>query len=43
MAARLVDHVHLASPMEAVGYLAAVALWLAGVAFVVLHKLRASR
>ena len=43
IAARFLDHVELASPIEAVGYLAAVVLWLAGVALVVLHKLRASR
>jgi len=43
IAARLLDHVELASPMEAAGYVAAVILWLAGVAFVVVHKLRASR
>ena len=43
IAARLLDHVELASPMEAAGYIAAVILWLAGVALVVLHKLRPSR
>jgi hypothetical protein len=43
VAARLLDHVELATPIEAVGYVAAVVLWLAGAAFVVMHKLRASR
>jgi hypothetical protein len=43
IAARLWDHVELASPMDAAGYIAAVILWLAGVAFVVVHKLHASR
>jgi hypothetical protein len=43
VAALLLDHVELATPMEAVGYIAAVVLWLAGVTLVVLHKLRASR
>jgi hypothetical protein len=43
IAATLLDHVELASPVEAVGYVAAVVLWLAGVALFVLHKLRASR
>lgn len=38
----LADHVDLA-PMEAAGYVAAVVLWLAGVALVVVHKLRAAR
>jgi hypothetical protein len=42
IAAPLLDHVELASPMEATGYVAAVVLWLAGVALFVLHKLRAS-
>ncbi|MEP6694075.1 MAG: hypothetical protein ABJB39_05485 [Chloroflexota bacterium] len=43
IAAPLVDHVALASPMEAAGYVAAVILWLAGVAFVVMRKVRMSR
>jgi hypothetical protein len=43
IAAQLLDHVQLASPIEAVGYIAAVVLWLLGVSVVVLHKLRASR
>jgi hypothetical protein len=43
IAARLLDHVELASPTEAVGYIAAVVLWLVGVTLVVLNKLRASR
>lgn len=42
MAARLLDHVELATPMEAAGYVAAVLLWLAGVTLLVLHKLRMS-
>ena len=42
IAARFLDHVELASPLEAVGYIAAVVLWLAGVAFIVLRRLRAS-
>jgi hypothetical protein len=41
-ASALADHVNLA-PMEAAGYMATVALWLAGVALVVIHKLRAAR
>ena len=43
IAARLVDHVELATPLEAAWYIAAVVLWLVGVSFVVLHKLRMSR
>jgi hypothetical protein len=43
VAALLVDHVELATPVEAAWYLAAVALWLAGVSFVVIRKLRMSR
>jgi hypothetical protein len=43
IAAPLLDHVSLATPMEAAGYVAAVVVWLAGAALVVLHKLRASR
>ncbi|HEY6201689.1 MAG TPA: hypothetical protein VI056_01475 [Candidatus Limnocylindria bacterium] len=41
--ARLVDHVELATPLEAAGYVAAMLLWLAGVTFVVIRKLRMSR
>jgi hypothetical protein len=43
LTARLLDHVELATPMEAAGYLAAVLLWLAGVACMILRKLRMSR
>jgi hypothetical protein len=43
IAVSLLDHVDLASPMEATGYMAVVVLWLAGVALFVLHKVRASR
>lgn len=43
MSAPLLDHVELATPLEAAGYVAAVLLWLAGVAIVVLRKLRTSR
>ena len=43
IAARLIDHVELASPLEAAGYVAAVLLWLAGVTFFVIRKLRMSR
>ncbi len=43
VAARLLDHVELATPMDAAGYIAAVLLWLAGVTLVVLRKLRMSR
>jgi hypothetical protein len=43
MAARLLDHVELATPMEAAGYATAVLLWLAGVTLLVLRKLRTSR
>jgi hypothetical protein len=42
MAARLVDHVELATQTEAAGYVAAVLLWLAGVTLLVLRKLRMS-
>jgi hypothetical protein len=38
----LTDHVDLA-PLDTAGYIAAVVLWLAGVAFIVVHKLRAAR
>jgi hypothetical protein len=43
IAARLLDHVELATPLEAAGYVAAVLLWLAGVTFVIVRKLRTSR
>ncbi len=43
IAAPLLDHVKLATPLEVAGYVAAVVLWLAGVTFVVLRKLRTSR
>ena len=43
IAARLADHVELATPLEAAWYIAAVALWLVGVTFVVVRKLRMSR
>jgi hypothetical protein len=43
IAARLLDHVELATAGEAAGYLAAVLLWLAGVMFVVYRKLRTTR
>jgi hypothetical protein len=43
MAASLVDHVELATPSEAAGYVAAVLLWLCGVTLLVLRKLRTSR
>jgi hypothetical protein len=43
IAARLVDHVELATPLEAVGYVVAVVLWLAGISFAVIRKLRMSR
>ena len=43
IAAGLIDHVELATPLEAAWYIAAVVLWLVGVSFVVLHKLRMSR
>jgi hypothetical protein len=43
IAARLVDHVELATASDAAWYVAAVVLWLAGVTFVVLRKLRMSR
>ena len=43
IAARLLDHVALATPLEAAGYVAAVLLWLAGVTFVIVRKLRTSR
>jgi hypothetical protein len=41
--APLSDHVELATPLEAAGYVAAVLLWLAGVTLLVLRKLRMSR
>ncbi|HEV8654125.1 MAG TPA: hypothetical protein VGR85_01250 [Candidatus Limnocylindria bacterium] len=43
LAAPLVDHVELATPVEAAAYVAVVLLWLAGVTFIVLRKLRTSR
>jgi hypothetical protein len=43
IAAPLTDHVELATPVEAAWYVAAVVLWLAGVTFVVIRKLRMSR
>lgn len=43
MAAPLLDHVELATPLEAAWYIVAVVLWLAGVTFVVIRKLRMSR
>ena len=43
IAARLIDHVELATPLEAAWYVAAVSLWLVGVTFVVIRKLRMSR
>jgi len=43
LTAPLLDHVALATPMEAAGYVAALLLWLAGFAFVVLRKLRTTR
>ena len=43
IAARLIDHVELATQTEAAWYIAAVVLWLVGVTFVVIRKLRMSR
>ena len=43
VATRLLDHVELATPLEAAWYIAAVVFWLAGVTFVVIRKLRLSR
>jgi hypothetical protein len=43
IAARLIDHVELATALEAAWYIAAVVLWLVGVTFVVMRKLRVSR
>ena len=43
LTASLLDHVELATPMEAAAYVAAVLLWLAGAVFVVLRKLRTAR
>jgi len=40
LAAPLLDHVELATPAEAGAYVAAVLLWLAGVVFFVIRKLR---
>ena len=41
--AALLDHVELATPGEAAGYIAVVLLWLSGVTVLVLRKLRTSR
>jgi hypothetical protein len=43
IAATFADHVELATPTEAAGYVVAVLLWLAGVTLIVLRKLRTSR
>jgi len=43
IAAALLDHVELATPSEAAGYVGAVVLWLSGVAVLVLRKVRTSR
>lgn len=43
VAAPLLDHVELATPMEAVAYVVVVLLWLAGVTFVVYRKLHTTR
>jgi len=43
VATRLLDHVELATPLEAAWYAAAVVLWLVGVTFVVVRKLRMPR
>jgi hypothetical protein len=43
IAAAVLDHVELATPGEAAGYIAAVLLWLSGVTLIVLRKLRTSR
>jgi hypothetical protein len=43
IAAPLLDHVGLATPIEAAGYVAAIVLWLAGVTLLVIRKLRMSR
>lgn len=40
IAGLLADHVELATPVDAASYLIAVILWLAGVVFVVMRKLR---
>lgn len=39
----LPDHVDVTTPIEAVGYIATVALWLAGVAAVIVIKFRMTR
>lgn len=39
----LADHVEATTPSEALSWLAAVALWLAGVALVIYRKLSAPR
>ena len=43
LAARLFDHVELATPTEAMAYILVVLLWLAGVSFIVFRKLHISR
>jgi hypothetical protein len=43
IAAALLDHVELATPAEAAGYVAAVLVWLSGVTLLVLRKVRTSR
>ena len=42
LASAVVDHVELATPNEAVAYIAVVLLWLIGVALFVFRKLRMS-
>jgi len=39
----LADHIEATTAMDTVIWLAVVALWLAGVALVIYHKLRTSR
>jgi hypothetical protein len=43
IAASLIDHVELATPNEAAGYLAVVIVWLSTVMLIVLRKLRTTR
>jgi len=43
MAAGLLDHVELATPPEAAGYIAAVLIWRAGTTIIVFRKLHSSR
>ena len=43
IAASLIDHVELATPSEAAGYLFVVILWLSAAMLLVLRKLRTSR